>query len=253
MTAATRSIDVAFTRAEARPCEVAIVVDVLRATSTVAAALAAGYERVLIAESVERALELRAPGRVLAGERDCVRPPGFDLGNSPAALDPPAGRELVLATTNGAPTVLAAAACAEHVLLAALVNLDAVVAAVGAGDVQIVCSGTDRRPALEDAYAAGRIAAALAGEPTDAARIAVAVAAGCAGPHEALSSSEDAAVLRRVGQEADIAWCARTSELAVVPVVSEARDGVAYIEFPLSDSPDISLDVLVTGGVRSPA
>jgi 2-phosphosulfolactate phosphatase len=76
-------IDVAFTCADLRSADVAVVIDVLRATSTVTEALAAGYRRVLCADSVERAAGLRAPGRVLAGERQCVKPPGFDHGNSP--------------------------------------------------------------------------------------------------------------------------------------------------------------------------
>ena len=68
-------IDVAFTRADLRPADVAVVIDVLRATSTATQALAAGYRSVLCVESVEVALTLRGPGRVLAGERRCVRPP----------------------------------------------------------------------------------------------------------------------------------------------------------------------------------
>src|ERR671934_24199 len=69
-----------------------IVVDVLRATSTIAQAIAAGYERVLCCAEVEDARRLRTAGVVLAGERDCVRIPGFDLGNSPADFAEPRGR-----------------------------------------------------------------------------------------------------------------------------------------------------------------
>jgi phosphosulfolactate phosphohydrolase-like enzyme len=76
-------IDVAAARAELRSAGVAVVIDVLRATSTVTQALAAGYRRVLCAESVGRASGLRAPGRVLAGERQCHAPAGFGQGNSP--------------------------------------------------------------------------------------------------------------------------------------------------------------------------
>ena len=77
-------IDVALIPARARPAEIAVVVDVLRATSTVTQALAAGYERVLCVDSIDGALRLRAPGRVLAGERNCLMPRGFDQGNSPS-------------------------------------------------------------------------------------------------------------------------------------------------------------------------
>jgi phosphosulfolactate phosphohydrolase-like enzyme len=89
-------IDVAGNRAELRSAGIAVVIDVLRATSTATQALAAGYRRVLCAESIARAAGLRAPGRVLAGERRCLRPPGFDQGNSPLEAATRRGDELVL-------------------------------------------------------------------------------------------------------------------------------------------------------------
>ena len=100
-------IDVALTRADLRPATLAVVIDVLRATSTITQALAAGYETVLCVDSVPRALRLRGEDRVLAGERRCVRPAGFDQGNSPLDATRCYGRELVLATTNGAPAIVA--------------------------------------------------------------------------------------------------------------------------------------------------
>ena len=152
-------IDVALTPVELRPAAVAVVIDVLRATSTATQALAAGYKRVLCVESIERAQALRAPGRVLAGERDCVMPPGFDQGNSPQEAARPRGEELVLATTNGAPAIVAATDHAGAVLIACLLNLEAVLQRLRAtdGDIQIICSGTDGGVALEDAYVAGRL------------------------------------------------------------------------------------------------
>ncbi|MBN9622534.1 MAG: 2-phosphosulfolactate phosphatase, partial [Actinobacteria bacterium] len=98
-------IDVAFSRPEIRPARVAIVIDVLRATSTATEALAAGYRRVLCAESIERARSLRGEERVLAGERHCVMPDGFDQGNSPREAAVRRGEDLILATTNGAPAI----------------------------------------------------------------------------------------------------------------------------------------------------
>ncbi|MDQ3644584.1 MAG: 2-phosphosulfolactate phosphatase, partial [Actinomycetota bacterium] len=93
------SIDVAFTPADGiddvkgrhrpplqppeRRATVALVVDVLRASSTIVAALAVGFERVLCVGDVEGARRLKGPGRVLAGERKCRPIEGFDYGNSP--------------------------------------------------------------------------------------------------------------------------------------------------------------------------
>jgi 2-phosphosulfolactate phosphatase len=225
-------IDVAFTRAELRPAEVAVVVDVLRATSTATQALASGYQRVLCAETVERACQLRAPNRILAGERQCRRPTGFDQGNSPREAIDRRGEELVLATTNGAPTIVAATECAPQVLLACLLNLNAVCGALEMRpdlNVQIVCSGTDGAVALEDVYVAGRLSAALLGARTDAALVAEAVARAYASPLDALDASADARVLRESGLSADIAYCALESELDVVPVVIATAAGVAVV------------------------
>ncbi len=211
-------IDVAFTRAQIQPVDVAVVIDVLRATSTAVSALAAGYDRVLFAETLEQALALRGEGRVLAGERRCMRPAGFDQGNSPRDAAPCGGTELVLATTNGAPAVIAATRSASSVLLASMLNLEATTDALAsvAGSVQIVCAGTDGRASLEDTYVAGRIIAALEGERTDAARIAEAVAAAHQTPAAALRAGRGGAALRSAGLGEDIAHCARESRLPLV-------------------------------------
>jgi len=226
------AVDVCFTPQEIRPVEVAVVVDVLRATSTIVQALAVGYPRVVCCRSVATASDLRAPGRVLAGESACVRVPGFELGNSPAAMATVGrrGEELVLATTNGSPTVVAASRAAERVLVGCLLNLHAVLAAVPTdARVAIICSGTNGRPALEDVYVAGRMVAALGRVPSDAARVAERVASGYGSPLEALAASEDAAHLRATGQELDIAWCARESVLEVVPEVWSIEDGASVV------------------------
>jgi 2-phosphosulfolactate phosphatase len=226
------AVDVCFTPQEIRPVEVAVVVDVLRATSTIVQALAVGYQRVVCCGSVATARELRAPGRVLAGEIACVRPPDFELGNSPAAIATVGrrGEELVLATTNGSPAVVAASRASERVLVGCLLNLRAVLAAVPTdARVAIICSGTNGRPALEDVYVAGRLVASLGGVPSDAARVAERVASGYGAPLEPLAESEDAAQLRASGQERDIGWCARESVLEVVPEVWSIEDGAAVV------------------------
>lgn len=228
-------IDVAFTPADLREADVVVVVDVLRATTTAAHALAAGYQRVLCADSIEGALTLARPGRVLAGERGCVMPEGFDQGNSPLEAAVRHGEELVLTTTNGAPAIVAAAARAPTVILGALVNLDAVRAFLDAAgpwhdrDVQVLCSGTDGACALEDVYVAGRVCATLDGPRTDAALVAEAVARAHPDAFLALGASANAAVLVATGSADDITACAQESSLRVVPwvVATEAADAGA--------------------------
>jgi 2-phosphosulfolactate phosphatase len=219
-------VDVSFTRHDVREAPITVVIDVLRATSTIVQALNAGYESVLCADGLDRARALVGPGRVLAGEERCARPPGFDLGNSPRAVTPALGDELVLATTNGVPAIVRAAELSPLVLIASLLNLDAVVAELeGANDVQLLCSGTDDRSAFEDTYVAGRLAARLRGTMSDAALIARAVARACPTALEALGASADARRLRALGLEADIALCARESVVRGVPRVASIHVG----------------------------
>jgi 2-phosphosulfolactate phosphatase len=223
-------IDVAFLGTTVRPAGTAVVIDVLRATSTITLALASGYERVLVAGSIDEATALRTPQRTLAGEVGCARAPGFDLGNSPEETLEPRGAELVLATTNGAPAIVAAAKAADEVLVASLLNLDAVCEQLaGRDDVLLVCAGTDGRVSMEDVYLAGRVSARLAGERTDAARIAEALAAAYPDAFDALEASGGAVGLRREGLESDIAFCAQESIVVAVGRLTEMVDGAAMV------------------------
>ena len=210
-------IDVAFTPAEEVSAPLAIVVDVLRATSTIAQALAAGYERVLCAGEIAEALELRAalPDSLLGGEREAQRVEGFDVGASPREFLEPAASTLVLSTTNGTRAILTAAAHAEEVVLGSLLNLEAVAAhATARGvDVALVCAGFKGAFALDDAYCAGRIVQLLDGERSDAAVAAALVAGAFPTPLEGLN----ARTYGPPGLEEDIAFCARESVLDVVP------------------------------------
>src|ERR671928_161105 len=125
-------VHVAFTPSEAATAELGVVVDVVRATSSIAQALASGYRRVLCCAEVEQARALRASlggGVVVGGERDAIRIEGFDLGASPREFLEPRAETLILSTTNGTRAILAAAERSEEVLLGSLLNLEAVAAA----------------------------------------------------------------------------------------------------------------------------
>jgi 2-phosphosulfolactate phosphatase len=229
-------IDVALTAAGVRPAQVAVVIDVLRATTTITQALAGGFDRVLCATSRELALSMAGPGRILAGEEACVPPPGFDLGNSPADVAGASGTELVLATSNGTPTIVAAAGVSELTLLGCLANLSSVVAALaGADDVLLVCSGTNGRLAIEDVYVAGRIVAGLTGPAgtdaaeTDAAGVCALMAAAAPPAGELFRQSTNGRLLVEVGLAADIDWCAREDTLDLVPRVTSTTADVAAV------------------------
>jgi 2-phosphosulfolactate phosphatase len=215
-------VHVAFTPGEQTPAPVGIVVDVLRATSTMTQALASGYERVLCCAEIDeaRALAVSEGPAKLAGERRLETIEGFDFGNSPREVaGKPQAPTLVLTTTNGTRLLVSAAARFEHVYVGSLLNLDAVAAAARShgDDVAVLCAGVLGELALDDAYCAGRIAEALGGDRTDSATAAIRLAGSYADAHEGLGSGRSAWNLRRHGLDADIEWCARENALAVVP------------------------------------
>ena len=216
-------VKVGLTPGEQVAAPLGIVIDVLRATSTICQALASGYERVVCVGEVEEARRLAGPGVALAGERHNVLIEGFDYGNSPRELvAPPKAETLVLTTTNGTRALLAAAELCETVLVASLLNLDAVIEeARGADEVAILCAGVEGSFALDDAYVAGRIAAALEGDPDDAAIAAIRLAGAFDSAQAGIGGGVSAANIRRVGLDADIAFCARESVLDRVPRVVE--------------------------------
>src|SRR6266550_2851871 len=164
-------IDVAFTPVETAPAPIGVVVDVLRATSTIAQALASGYSRVLCCAEIEDALALKAElgdAGITAGERDAQRIEAFDAGASPREFLEPRAETLILSTTNGTRSIVAAAASCDEVVLGALLNLAAVAAHVS-DDTVILCAGYKNVFAIDDAYCAGRIVQLLDTERTDAA------------------------------------------------------------------------------------
>jgi 2-phosphosulfolactate phosphatase len=223
-------LDVAFTPEQAREAPIGVVVDVLRAGSTIVQALDSGYQRVLCCAEVDDAFALREElGQgVLAGERLAALIPGFDLGNSPRDVLEPLGDTLILTTTNGTRAIAAAARRCQTVYVGTLLNLEAVAALVNAKgeDVTVFCAGVDGEYALDDAYCAGRIAALLGGDRTDRAEEAVAVTRSFGSASEALASLGNP---RQAGLVEDIAWCSRESVSQVVPTVAGARGGAVEL------------------------
>jgi 2-phosphosulfolactate phosphatase len=224
-------VNVAFTPGEAAPAAVGIVVDVLRATSTIAQALASGYERVLCCAEIEEAQALRrelGEEAVVGGERNAVVVEGFDVGASPREFaQPPKAKTLILTTTNGTRSILTAASRCQAVLIGSLLNLSAVAQAARetGGDVAIICSGFKGAFALDDAYCAGRIVAALGGERSDAAIAAEVIANRWPDPLKGLK----ARTYGPPGLEADIEFCAQVDLLDTVPRFSRMVGNAAEI------------------------
>lgn len=222
-------VHVAFTPEEEAAAPLGIVVDVLRATSTIAQALASGYRRVVCCTEVDHARRLRSEieGSLVGGERNAVRIDGFDVGASPREFLERRADTLILSTTNGTRTILAAVSRCEDVLLGSLLNLGAVAttASERGVDVAIFCAGFKGSFALDDAYCAGRIVALLDAERSDAAIAAELVAGSFATAHEGLT----ARTYGPPGLDEDILFCSRESVLEVVPRFSRMLGPAAEI------------------------
>jgi len=215
-----------------------VVIDVLRATSSIVAALSSGAKAVVPAATSEEAVRLTAnlekDGIVLAGERRMVKIEGFGLGNSPREMtaEAVAGKTIVLATTNGTPALVAAQG-GDPVLVAAAVNFSAVAERARAvfterGDLVIICAGREKQFALEDAYTAGRLVKAVkkgARKVTlnDAAQVSLDLAGQQGGWEDAFEASDAARQLIEAGLGDDVAYCAHPDRFSVVPVYADRR------------------------------
>ena len=167
-------LDVVFTPAGLTPADVqgrtVFVIDILRATTSMCAALNHGARAIIPVAATEEALRLAqtigSTDLLLAGEKNCVRIPGFHLGNSPLEMTETAvrGKTLIVTTTNGTKALLAAqGAAAVYPTGAANLTLAAERAREVVerdGEVLVVCAGRDGSFSLDDAYCAGRLAAA---------------------------------------------------------------------------------------------
>ncbi len=146
---------------------VVVVIDVLRFTSTVIAALEAGAKEIIPVQDVETASKLAGPAprraKLLAGEKKGEPIEGFDLFNSPLEFEPErvGGATIIMSTSNGSRAVVAASR-ASRLLICAINNISAVAREIEDLDnVSILCSGSDGEIAIEDLYCGGLLIEAL--------------------------------------------------------------------------------------------
>ena len=209
----------------------ALVIDVLRASTTIVTALANGAASVVPVETVEDARARKAalgPEAILAGERHSDPPEGFDLGNSPLEFTAARvqGRTIVITTSNGT-KALTAARGAEAVGVAAFINAGAAAAwaAARGGDVVLVCAGELGAPSLEDQACAGVLVERLAAASAAATLTPAAVEAQELGRRYAKDleglarDAPHARALARKGRGVDVGLCLTLDTTTVVPVL----------------------------------
>lgn len=248
------TLDVVFTPQGLGPAEVAgrtvFVIDALRATTTICAALAHGARAVVPAatseDAVRMAQSIGAGDVVLAGERNCLRVPGFALGNSPLEMTREAvgGKLMVQSTTNGTGALLGAQG-ARAVFAAAAVNLTAAAerarqALHDDGGVLVICAGREGAFGLDDAYVAGRlVVAALGGSRArrglgDAAIAAVDLVRRYGDSFlRPFSYSAAGRALARAGLADDVRDAARLDAYPVLPIFQDRRLTIAPAPAPV--------------------
>jgi 2-phosphosulfolactate phosphatase len=198
-----------------------VVFDVLRATTSMTAALSAGVKEIRVFDSLDAAktaADAFGQPRLLCGERNTLPPPGFDLGNSPGQFDATkhAGMTVFMSTTNGTRAIVAAQNAAV-LFTGALVNTSAVARQLRdeARNVTLVCSGSDGQPSMEDLLGCGAVITDLSklmqiDLANDLSRIAVRLFDDCKENLPAvLADTYGGHNIRRVHLEADIAFAAR--------------------------------------------
>ena len=233
-----RTLDVAATPAFAAsrpPCATVVVIDILRATSSIVTALDAGAAGIVpVREADEAIAVMRRIGRervLLCGERNSQLIEGFDLDNSPSSYKRAVveGKTLVFTTTNGTRALIEAAHTGTTVYCAALLNRAAIVERLLelGGDVRILCSGSEGAQSFEDTIGAGAIADALFQHHkkvalTDEARAAATVfAANHKRLTTAIASGTHARNLIAAGFTADVASCAQLDTSSCTPLYAD--------------------------------
>src|SRR5919198_1627323 len=216
-----------------------VVIDVLRASSTIAVALANGARAVIPLDSAEevvtRAKAFDRSEVRLAGERQMRPIPGFDLGNSPREFTREAveGKTVLLTTTNGT-AAFAPIQGARDVVVASYINYTAVAtllraAARGGNDVTLVCAGRDRQFSLEDAACAGRFARAVCKRAEGASMSDSAIACTLIDRKygdrldQLFADSEHGQALARAGFEEDLVACAQVDSYPVIPLYQDRQ------------------------------
>jgi len=229
-----RQVDIALTAERVVPEKVrnsiCVVIDVLRASTTIVTALANGCSGILPAETPEEARKIAAAKTcLLGGERNGLKIEGFDFGNSPLEYvsSEILGRFIVFTTTNGTRAVRACAQ-APCLLVASFLNASAVTAVLDSmqeRDILLVCAGTQGEPSIEDTVCAGMLLDMLQGKYSSAAQEAI--------KHWRTARNDLVSMMKKdsthgrklveLGFERDIEFAAAIDKFAVVPVY---RDGL---------------------------
>ena len=227
-----------------------VVIDVLRASTTVITALHNGAKEIIPVNSIDSVVKISSSlfGDVTlrAGERNGKMIEGFNLGNSPPEYtrEVVKGKSIILLTTNGS-SAMVKGRYAKNLVVAAFTNISTVVSFLHEmdNDFVVICSGKENRFCIEDAVCAGRILNMLAekgtpGLATDDAGEAAMVLDKNVGKNimKMLKSSEHGTYLTKIGFSEDLKVCGATDSMPILPLLTNNIIRAAK-EFPRNPVP----------------
>ncbi len=208
--------------------KVAVVIDVLRATSVMVTAFENEVKDIRVFEGIDEVKKAYKGSEnfIICGERKGIKVEGFDYGNSPLEYDGKVkGKSMYMTTSNGTKAIVRSS-IAKTVLIGAYLNLDAVVeriAELGA-DLVIVCAGTDGEYSLDDSLCAGMIIERLKKKIdiklTDRGISVLKLAESSKGIHETLRGSKHYSYLEKIGFLEDLNFCLSVNKSRKVPIYS---------------------------------
>lgn len=214
----------------------AVVIDVLRASSTIIAALSNGARKIIPVEDMDAAMRIARTmdtnDYLLCGEKDGIKIDGYHLGNSPLEYTPEAvaGKTIILNTTNGTKAIKKAS-LANQLYIGCFLNQNSIIETLKQHDdsVVLLCSGWRGRLSLEDTLFAGSLISKLCGgrlpdNVTDGVKVAFGLYEKFGDNlEEAIQASDHAKRLKGLAPAGDIAFASRIDEFDILPGL---KDGI---------------------------
>lgn len=207
-----------------------VVIDVLRATTTIVTALYNGAREVIPVNSIEFAMKVSGNAfggqTLLGGERNTKKIEGFQLGNSPFEYthEVVAGKSIILFTTNGSKAIVKAK-FSENLYICSFQNIQSIAQHLFElnKDVEIVCSGRNGSFCIDDTICAGKLVTEIQKlkedvELTDSSRASVVLSKSYGKSiQKVLSECEHGKLLIENGFEQDIQFCAKAGGMEIIP------------------------------------
>ena len=211
-----------------------VIIDVLRATSTIVAAFDSGFEVVKTVKEIDKAMALKDEQSLVAGERNGDKVVGFDLGNSPLEVSNFENKteNLILTSTNGTKCIeIAHQKKASKIVCGSLINVDALASFLknDSNDLILFCSAWKNRINMEDTYMAGKLINKLSNYEIDCDSAILALNVFKENPNakDYLKNATHFQRLVAKGNAEDVQYCLSEIQLQVVPLLSQYNDGIS--------------------------